>query len=226
MSTSEWLAQLPIDLPRQQLRALTDIIEASEKAAHAKMLPASVDERRYLSEGINKPLLSVEKKRMIPGVDEPVSPDEELLTFDGTTEGAATDTGPRKSRYDFEDGVYPGVTTSIKPYTAQSTGNKMFLLETVGTGGPAKGISYRKYLPLSGKGVGITERTLKVFGVKPVGTNEDGSPKYAFKPSEIVNKPCDMKLLGEEFNGQRRMKLDAVFAPKATGTNGDGGFPI
>ncbi len=152
---------------------------------------------------------------MLPIDQGPVSETEEALTFTGSAEAAAkADAGgqPRKSKFEFDEGFYPVEVTSIKPYTS-SAGNPMFLVTLIGIGNDAaRGIDYRRYLPLTGNGVGITQRTLKVFGVAPTGTTADGEPVYSFKPSQVIGKRASAKLVKEEYNGKTRMKVDAVFA--------------
>ncbi len=215
MSAAEWTAQFAsAPVTDWQRRVLNEIAAASEYTSKAKGMPDSVDKRLQLCNSTNSNKGNgTNMSNGIPGIDGPVSAEEESFDFQGdeSAEGGAPKT-PGKSRYDFDDGVYPGKGVSIKPYTSNA-GNKMFLLECLGTGGPAKGIQYRKYLPLTGKGVGITERILRVFGIQPV---QGTKAQYKFKSSDVTGKVCDLKLVSEEYNGQRRMKLDTVFAQRNT----------
>jgi len=148
----------------------------------------------------------------IPGLTSPVPANEESFDFTPPPESGST---TRTSKYFFEGGNYPAKAVSIVPYTAQSSGASMLLLTLVGTGGKAAGIDYKKYLPLTGKGAGITERILKqAFGIQK---NETGA--YKFKPSDVVSKDCTLKLVQETYNGKDRMAVADVLAPETTSTS-------
>lgn len=153
----------------------------------------------------------------IPGLDSgPVDPSEESFSFQGSDEDP---NAPRPSKYLFADGQYPATAVSIVQAVSQA-GNKQFVLTCIGTNGKASGIDYKVFLPIEGKAVWKTEKTLAAFGVAKGAGNA-----WNFTKADVVGKSCTLDLVAEEYNGKTRMVVKAVFAPTAPATPDNGPIP-
>lgn len=138
----------------------------------------------------------------IPGL-EPVSAEEESFEFTGE-EG---DGSSRPSKYVFDEGQYLAKCVSLVKGVS-GAGNPQYVASFIGLEGPASGLEFREYLPLSGKAVWKTENTVKALGVQKGPNN-----KYAFKPSDVVGKSALLDLVKDTYDGKTRMKIKAVLTP-------------
>lgn len=150
---------------------------------------------------------------MIPGVDEPVSPEQEIFTFIEPIEGE------RPSKYFFAAGTYPGKIVSLTKGMSKS-GNPQYVVSLVGTGGPARGIDYKDYVgrPWEKTDPGYTENAVAPNTVWKFSKLLDavGVPKVApgqvrnFTKADIVGKDVGVELKQDEYNGKKSMKVDRL----------------
>lgn len=131
---------------------------------------------------------------MIPGA-EPVSEADEQFVFQ--------DTSPSNSKFEFENGVYPGQIVSLTPNISKK-GNPQFVVQLVGTGGAAKGLKYKFFAPRNWmpNDPGYTPENVnpdatwkfdKVLDAVGVPKAAKGQPR-PFKTSDVVLKEVGMKL--------------------------------
>lgn len=156
----------------------------------------------------------------IPGLD-PVSPQEESFTFE-IPDDVPADTGPRKSKYEFANGKYPGKVISLVLTKSKTSGKPQFEMALLGTDGPAKGIDYRTWFQLSGAGYPITKQVFKkVFGFDidtAIKTDENGKKTCTVPQAQVVGKPVLMDLAQDPYTNSAgvemvRMKCKTLYPP-------------
>lgn len=133
----------------------------------------------------------------------PVAPEAEEFTFTG-------DTDERPSKYDFQPGTYNARTVGVVQSVSKSSGNPQLTVQYLGVQGPIAGLKFTKYMPLAGKALWITEKTLiNVYGA----TKDKATKQVKFKKADVVDKLVALEFVAGEYNGKSRNEIKNVLPP-------------
>lgn len=121
-----------------------------------------------------------------------------------------------KSKFVFDNGKYPATCTEFGPGTTRN-GDPKFVLEFTGTGGAAKGNTFKLHLSLSPKAQWKLLEVMSAFDI----AMDPVTRSLPITKAKIVGKSVDLVLAAEEKdNGKTYMEIQAVEAPRsvASGT--------